>query len=150
MWLVKSDTRPLRAQAATTMLAAAIATASYWFTASHHVFDLEVQEMRYRMVGEWFATNTPPNAVAIAALHSGSLRIYSGRTTLRMDGIPEGMLLDTLRSLQSAGYVPYAVLESGGEYEEYSRRFRPNTISALAVTPEAMIRGVQIFRLTAR
>jgi hypothetical protein len=149
-WLVKSDTRPLRAQAATAMAAAAIATASYWFTASHHVFDLEIQEMRYRMVGEWFAKNTPPNAVAIAALHSGSLRIYSGRTTLRVDGIPDGMLLDTLRSLQNAGYVPYAVLEAGGEYEAYARRFRPNTIPALVITPEAMIRGVQIFRLTAR
>ena len=149
-WLAKSDTRPVRARLVTALAAVGCAAASFWFTSTHHVFDLDVQEMKYAAVGNWFAKNTPPNAVAIASLHSGSLRIYSDRVTLRMEAIPGDLLLDTVRSLQRASYVPYVVLEGGDEYEDYVRRFRPDGIPALAVVPETRIRGVLILRLTAR
>ena len=150
VWLAKGDRHALRAQMVATVLAAMISVGSYAFLSDHHVFDMHVHEMKYPLVGEWFAKNTPRNAVAIAALHSGSLRFYGNRAVLRIEALPDGMLLETVRSLQRAAYVPYLVIEQGDEYEELARRFHPDAIGSLTVTPEARIRGVQILRLQAR
>jgi hypothetical protein len=150
VWLAAGHGHALRAQMVSTVLSAMIAVGSYAFLSDHHVFDMHVHEMKYRLVGEWFATNTPPNAVAIAALHSGSLRFYADRAVLRIEAVPDGMLLETVRSLQHAGYVPYAVLEQGDEYEDLERRFHPAASGPLTITPEARVRGVQMLRLEAR
>jgi hypothetical protein len=60
------------------------------------------------------------------------------------------MLLETVRSLQRAAYVPYAVLEQGDELEALERRFHPGAIESLTIAPETRIRGVYILRLEAR
>jgi hypothetical protein len=147
VWLARARRHRLRGEIVGAVVAAAIAAGSYAFLTDHHVFDLHVHEMKYPLVGEWFAAHTPQNAVAIAALHGGSLRFYSHRATLRVDALPEDMLLETVRALQRADYVPYVVLEQGEEYEEFDRRFHPDLIASLTVTPEARLRGVYILRL---
>jgi hypothetical protein len=147
VWLVRGYRHPLRAMIAATGVSIAIAGGAYAFAAAHHLFDLRNQEMKYPLVGEWFAKHTPPNAVAIAALHSGSVHFYSGRPVVRADAIPDGLLLDTVRSLERAAYVPYLVLESGDEYEVFERR-QPDAARSLTMVPEARIRGVLIARLS--
>ena len=150
VWLANGINHPLRAHIVATVVAIAIAAGSYAFLLDHSTFDLHVSEMKYPLVGEWFARNTPQNAVAISALHSGSLRFYSDRATLRMEALPEGALLETVNALQRAAYVPYVVLEQGDEYEEFEHRFHPDAIGSLTITPEARIRGVQVLRLATR
>jgi hypothetical protein len=150
VWLANGVNHPLRANIVATVVAIAIAAGSYAFLLDHSTFDLHVSEMKYPLVGEWFARNTPQNAVAISALHSGSLRFYSDRATLRMEALPEGALLETVNALQRAAYVPYVVLEQGDEYEEFEHRFHPDAIGSLTITPEARIRGVQVLRLATR
>jgi len=115
-----------------------------------HVFDMAVQEQRYRLVGEWFGAHTPPHAVAISSLHSGSLRIYSGRPTVRAELLPDDSLVETVSALERAGYVPYLALEQGDEYGEFDRRFHPLSDAALDIIPEGRVRGVAFLRLTIR
>ena len=128
-------------------VAIAAAFQSYSFLARQHLPELWQQELRYPLVGRWFATNTPANSVALAALHGGSIRYYSGRPTLRLDALPGGALARTLLALQQAGYEPYLVVEQGDEFEAYQRRFPDDPNTSVTMTPETRIRGVYVFRL---
>jgi hypothetical protein len=141
---------PARAYVVATIAAIVLAGGSYAFLQRQHVFDIAVQEQRYRDVGEWFGAHTPPHAVAISSLHSGSLRIYAGRPTVRAELMPDASLIETVRALERAGYVPYLALEQGDEYEEFDRRFHPLSDAALDVVPEGRVRGVAFLRLTIR
>jgi 4-amino-4-deoxy-L-arabinose transferase-like glycosyltransferase len=141
---------PAAASLVAAIAAIVLAAGSYAFLQRRHMFDVAAQEQRYPVVGEWFATHTSPRAVAISSLHSGSLRIYAGRPTLRAELLPDGSLVDTVRALETAGYVPYLALEQGEEYEEFDRRFHPFSDAALDVVPEGRARGVAFLRLTSR
>ena len=141
---------PAGAYVAATIAAIVLAIGSYAFLQRERVFDLAVQEERYRLAGEWFGAHTPPHAVALSSLHSGSLRIYAERPTVRADLLPDGSLVETVSALERAGYVPYLALELGDEYEEFNRRFHPLSDAALDVVPEGRVRGVVFLRLTAR
>jgi hypothetical protein len=141
---------PAVAYVVATIAAIVLAGGSYAFLQRQHVFDIAVQEQRYRLVGEWFGAHTPPHAVAISSLHSGSLRIYAGRPTVRAELLPDGSLVETVSALERAGYVPYLALEQGDEYEEFDRRFHPLSDAALDIIPEGRVRGVTFLRLTIR
>jgi hypothetical protein len=138
-----------RARVAALLVAAAASAVSWTFVSRRHVFDLREQERKYPLVGEWFAKQTPGQAVAIASLHSGSLRYYSGRPIVRAEAIPEHRLVDTVDALQRAGFAPYVALEQD-ELDDFVRRFQPYAIPQLTMEPLARIRGVNIFRLTTR
>jgi hypothetical protein len=141
---------PARAYVVATIAALGVAAGSYAFLQRQHAFDMAVQEQRYRLVGEWFGAHMPPHAVAISSLHSGSLRIYAGRPTVRADLLPDGSLIETVSALERAGYVPYLALEQGDEYEKFDRRFHPLSDAALNIIPEGRVRGVAFLRLTIR
>jgi hypothetical protein len=140
--------RPGRAAVASTIVAVAAVLWSSHVVSSRHVLDLQEPERKYPLVAAWFGVNTTDRAVAIAALHSGSLRYYTGRATLRMEALPPGQLGETVSSLQRAGYEAYAVLEQGDEFEEFLRRFQPDGIAGLTQEPLVRIRGVYVLRLT--
>lgn len=145
-----SAARPRRSRLAVSALVLAAAASSYGFLSRQNVFGLREQEQRYPLVGEWFARNTPTNAVVIGSLHTGSVHYYSRRATLRFDVLPEGRLGDTLGALRRAGYIPYLALEQGDEIESFRSRFHPDAIRNLDVQPQARIRGVYIARLNPR
>jgi len=141
---------PVRAHVVATIAAIVLAGGSYAFLQREDVFDVAVQEQRYRLVGEWFGARTPPQSVAISSLHSGSLRIYAGRPTVRAELLPDGSLVETVGALERAGYVPYLALEQGDEYEAFDRRFHPFAEAALDIIPEGRVRGVAFLRLAIR
>ncbi len=147
---VRSAAHPRRSRLAVSALAFAAAPSSYSFLLRQNVFALGVQERRYSLVGEWFARNTPSNAVVIGSLHTGSVHYYSRRATLRFDVLPEGRFGDALAALQRAGYVPYLALEQGDEVESFQKRFHPDAIRNLDVQPQTRIRGVYIALLNPR
>lgn len=140
---------PAVAAIVATIASIVLAGGSYVFLQRHHVFDLAVQEQRYPLVGEWFAAHAPPHAVAISSLHSGSLRIYAGRPTVRAELLPDGSLVETVRALERAGHVPYLALEQD-EFEAFDRRFHPLSDAALDVIPEGRVRGVTFLRLATK
>ncbi len=148
--MCRSAAHPRLFRVVVSALVLAAAASSYSFLSRQNVFGRREQEQRYSLVGEWFARNTPTNAVVIGSLHTGSVHYYSRRATLRFDVLPEGRLADALAALQHAGYVPYLALEQGDEIESFQNRFHPDAIRNLHVQPQTRIRGVYIALLNPR
>jgi len=90
---------------------------------------------------------TEPEAVIISAQHSGTLRYYAGRLTLRWDVGDPAWLDRTVEWLAAHGHHPYFVLE---ESEIEALRAKAGPVSAAARldwTPMVTFRGrsVQAF-----
>jgi hypothetical protein len=85
-------------------------------------FDLGLSERRYLDVARFIASHTDPNAVILSVQHSGSLRLYADRLTLRYDALDPLWLDRVVEHLQSIGRRPYYVLD-GGEVDAFKRRF---------------------------
>jgi hypothetical protein len=123
-----------------------IATAAAWLAwhgvrtaADRFAFDLGRGERRYIDVARYIAVRTEPDAVILSGQHSGSLRLYSGRLTLRWDQLEPGWLDRAVEHLQSTGRRPYFVLD-GGEVEAFKERFGgTNRLGALDWPPIAMV-----------
>lgn len=103
-------------------------------------------EARYPLAGDWFNVNTPPNSVVLANQHSGSLRWYGKRQTLRWDFIDPQQLTTTVRELQSHGATVYVALE-GDEVKMFDDRFA-GVIDQLKIDHVGSIRNVNFRRLS--
>jgi hypothetical protein len=90
--------------------------------AERSAFDIGRWERRYVDVGRFFASHSDSNAVAIALQHSGTLRMYAGRLTLRFDQLDPAWLDRAVRFLADNGRHPFIVLEDG-EVEMFRMRF---------------------------
>jgi hypothetical protein len=110
-------------------------------------WDISSLEARYPLAGEWINVNTPPHSVVLASQHSGSLRWYGRRQTLRWDFIDPRQLAETVRELQSHGATVYAALE-GNEAAMFDERFA-GVIDQLQVDHVGSIRNVSFRRLLA-
>jgi len=109
------------------------------------VWDIASLEARYPLAGEWVNVNTPPTSVVLANQHSGSLRWYGKRQTVRWDFIAPGQLVTTVRELQSHGATVYVALE-GDEVAMFDQRFA-GVIDGLQVDPVGRVRNVSFLRL---
>jgi hypothetical protein len=85
-------------------------------------FRLGRLERRYVDVARFVAAHTEPDAVIFSVQHSGSLRIYADRLTLRFDQLDPLWLDRAIAHLQSIGRRPYYVLD-GLEVEAFRARF---------------------------
>jgi hypothetical protein len=79
-------------------------------------------ERRYAVIGEYVRDQLPPNAILLSIIHSGSVRYYSGRSTLRWDWLPAEWLEPSLAFLRSNGYRPLLLIEDW-ERSQYMKRF---------------------------
>src|SRR5262249_3886414 len=140
--------RSIRVAIVGSIVAVAAVCWSSHVVSTRHVLDLREQERKYPLVGSWFGAHTSPRAVAIAALHSGSLRYYTGRPPWRREALAPSSLGGVISGFQGAGYEPYIVLEKGDEFVEYLHRFQPDGIAGLTQNPLADVRGVYVMRLT--
>jgi hypothetical protein len=109
------------------------------------VWEIAAIEARYPLAGEWVNINTPPNAVVMANQHSGSLRWYGKRQTIRWDFIDPNQLAPTVGELQSHGATVYVALE-GDEVAMFDQRFGA-VIDQLQVDYVGNIRNVSFRRL---
>jgi hypothetical protein len=127
------------------MLVAALtcAAASHRFLEREGIYRLPTLEAKYALVGEWFKRNTSERVVVLAGLHSGPIRLYGNRATIRWDEIPEMSLAATLRSLISAGYEPYLALDLPSEPPLFEKRSFAQPISLEQV---ARVRVVNIYK----
>ena len=120
------------------------AAASYRFLQAEGLGRNATLEAKYPLVGEWFRQHTSERAVVLAGLHSGTIRLYGSRQTIRWDRIPETALAATLVRLVEAGYEPYLALDLPTEPPLFEARFRAQSVDAQQV---ARVRVVNIYRL---
>jgi hypothetical protein len=100
-------------------------------------------------VGQWVREQTPPGAVVVSALHSGSIRYYAGRDTVRWDMIPERMLAASVGSLASHGHAVYLALDVPSEADPFAARFRDD-LAHVSMIPLARVDAVLLYKLQCR
>jgi len=109
-------------------------------------FRLHDLESRFVRAGRAVADRLPSNAIVVTSWQSGSVRHYSGRTTLVWDGLDGAWLDRALAFLESRGLAPFLLLES---WEEplFRERFHASPIGRLDWPPSIEIGGVvRVFR----
>lgn len=104
-------------------LAWLLAFASHTFVSSRGVFQLADAESKFPRVGTWFSENAADDDVVLAALHSGSIRYYSRRQTVRWDRLPPGSLADVVTAIARRGGAAYLAMDGNAEREEFTERF---------------------------
>jgi hypothetical protein len=110
-------------------------------------FDVARGEAKYVDVARVVDAVTDPDAVIISAVHSGSLRYYAGRLTLRWDTGDPAWLDRTAEWLAARGHHPYFVLEPQEIAELRTRFGQRSMLARLDWTPMVVfpVGGVQLF-----
>lgn len=102
---------------------------------SHNVFPSAEGERRYATVASFVATVTEPSSVILTSQHSGPLRYYGGRLTLRFDALDAEWLDRAVEWLTQAGRHPYFLIEDW-ELPLFRDRFAArNRLGRLELSP---------------
>jgi hypothetical protein len=144
--LLASWLRPAVRSIALFGIAVTCAYASHAYLERHRVFDLKRAEAKYPMLGRWLAGHTPERAVILSALHSGSIRYYGARETVRWDEMPAGTLGETVRRLRGQGYATFVALDVPSEAEPFNARFR-DELDRVQMLPAGRVREVNVWEL---
>ncbi|HUL74720.1 MAG TPA: hypothetical protein VLT86_16535 [Vicinamibacterales bacterium] len=109
-------------------------------------FDLWRGDLRYVAVAKLTRRLTDPSSVIYAMQHSGSLRYYGGRLTVRYDEIDNDWLDRSLAWFESRGVHPYLLVEEW-ELEPLRTHFAGSRALAMLDTPPLMTYegGARIF-----
>jgi hypothetical protein len=90
----------------------ALLTTTLGFAWQEGVFGgLREGERRYIEIGEFVSRTLPAEAALLSVQHSGSLRFYGGRLTLRFDWIEKDGLSRALAEIERIGLHPYLVID---------------------------------------
>ena len=103
-------------------LVIAAGVAGVGFAATHLVFQIGVTERRYATIARLVDTMTEPDAVILTMPHSGTVRYYAGRDTLRYDVLNEDWIDRAIAWLAAQGRHPYVLLEDW-EQPKFEARF---------------------------
>jgi hypothetical protein len=108
-------------------------------------------ERRYVSVGKLVRTATDRNSLILSMIHSGSVRYYAGRMTLRYDLLDPGWLDAAVEWLSARGVHPYLLVDKW-EIAEFEQRFAgERTVSRVRGNPLFVYKGattVFLFDLT--
>jgi hypothetical protein len=123
------------------LAAAAIVGAIAWhgvnYAIDRSVLELWVGEGRYVSIGRYVASKLPDRAVILSMQHSGNIRYYSGRLTVRYDLIPATRLDWVIAELRRLGYHPYVALDNWEEPRFRERFAKHSALAALDWQPVA-------------
>jgi hypothetical protein len=112
-------------------------------------FGMQDGERKYVVVADIVRNRTETRAVILSMQHSGTLRYYGARMTLRYDWLDPEWLDRTVNWLNEHGAHPYAVLETW-EVPLFQRKFGRHSVrGTLPMTPLVMPQDVMLFDLTA-
>jgi hypothetical protein len=145
MHIARLPRKPAVTAAVTIAFIAIVAGRSEILLGKSSVWEIASLEERYPLAGEWINVNTPQTSVVMANQHSGSLRWYGKRQTIRWDFIAPEQLTTTVRDLQSHGATVYVALE-GDEVAMFDQRFA-GVIDQLQVDHVGRVRNVSFRRL---
>jgi 4-amino-4-deoxy-L-arabinose transferase-like glycosyltransferase len=110
MALWRAEWGVLRAAALAAVLA--LATTGVLFARGHSVFDLWQSAQRYVVAGAFAGRLTEPGSVIVCMQHSGSVRYYGGRMTVRYDMLVPGAIDDLLSWFAARGTHVYLLAEN--------------------------------------
>ena len=145
MRLARIAPNPWAIAAFTIVFAIGLAARSETLMRRSSVWDIQRLEERYALAAGWVDVNTPKDSVVLANQHSGSIRWYGNRHTIRWDFIEAGRLVDTVRELSARAGSVYVALE-GREVEMFNERFG-SEVDRLRVDHVGSVRNVQFRRL---
>jgi hypothetical protein len=133
-----------RATAAGLLLAIAVFAFRIEGVRRAEILGARVSGVVYLSAAEYVRTRLPANAVILTVQHSGSLRHYTNRLTMRWDLLAGEWWPRALEVLVARGYRPYLLVASFEE-AQLRRQFSlseaidaPGTLVAEMTTPEAM------------
>jgi len=139
--------------AAAVALVAACVSLSVQFAKNQFIFDWQQHESRYVRAAERAAELTPRDAVLFSSQHSGSLRYYTNRVTLRYDLLSPRHLETALDQLRGKGRASFLVIDDWEAKDFRSRFDGAPPVRRLESAPLARISGppdVLIYALTDR
>lgn len=102
------------------------------------VFDLREREARYGLAGRFIRDQTSPRTVILAMQHSSSAPFYSGRSSVRIDGLDAAALTQII-DWARAGRRPLAYVLDLDEAEALRRRLPDHEAASLDWPPRAEI-----------
>ena len=111
------------------------------------LLDTKTFERRYVVVAQYARNAFPGNAVFISMQHSGSVRYYGDRKTVRYDWLPSQSLDDAVADLNRLGLKPYFLLEDWEEERFQSRFGAYSRLGKLDWPPTVVLRreGIRIY-----
>jgi hypothetical protein len=133
------------AEAVVVLLVAGIVVAGGMQAMGRGVFELWTVERRYPALGAFVRTTLPANAFVVADQHSGSIRFYADRPTLRWTVLDRASLGTAVEGLREAGYAPYVALEAH-EVPLFRERFAESPELLDRLTLVATVEGTRVFR----
>jgi hypothetical protein len=121
----------LGAAALSTCVAVMMVHSVRFLDAKDILANTDAERRRYLDAGHYLESVLPAEAIVLAMQHSGSVRYYTGRLTMRWDVLEAGRLDTAVAALQARGVPVFALLESWEE-EDFRRRFASQrTVEAL-------------------
>lgn len=93
-----------------------------WYAQKEGALDLGRNEQRYVNIAQLVRDTTEPNSVIITLQHSGSVRYYGERTTLRYEVLSDRWLDRAIAWLNTNGFKPYILLDAP-EHEPFRQKF---------------------------
>lgn len=99
-----------------------------WFSAYMAAFAIGADEQRYIAIAQHVRERTEAKSVILSLQHSGSVRHYGGRLTLRYDMLEDAWLDRAVQWLIDEGFHPYILLDDWEE-ERFRARFRSSGTS---------------------
>jgi len=103
----------------------------------------DLSERKYAAAGEIVRSRTEPDSVVYAFQHSGSLRHYGGRMTLRYDVLDPEWLDRSVEWFAERGVHAYAVLDSW-EVDRFRERFAGQRLVSQIDRPLVTYRGAVV------
>lgn len=94
-------------------ICAAAVTANLWFAWRHDTFRIGLTESRYPQVARGVAKLTNAESGILTLQHSGTVRYYAGRMTLRWDLVEPRQFGALLAWMRSHGHHPYLLIDAG-------------------------------------
>ncbi len=111
------------------------------------IFNSADYERRHIRAAEALALHAPANAMVLSVQHSGSVRYYANRITLRYDWLKEDQLDTAVRDMLAAGFQPFMVVDDW-EADEFRHRFSPGSrLGRLDWEPVARVAGQPAVRI---
>ncbi|HEY0284912.1 MAG TPA: glycosyltransferase family 39 protein [Vicinamibacterales bacterium] len=106
-----------------------------YYASTHGAFPSGEGEHRYVSIAKMVEQATDPSAVIFTGQHSGPIRYYAGRTTIRFDLLDQAWLDRAVQWLNAQGRGPYFLLEEW-EVTEFQNRFSAsNALGTIALAP---------------
>jgi hypothetical protein len=126
---------------AVAIIVLAIGVRGLWFAWDRSAFHSWQGERRYVSIGNHVRARTPQNSVIFSMQHSGSLRYYAGRVTLRYDALDGRWLDRAIAFFEERGVAPFLLLEEW-ELPDFTKRFRSQAaLERLGRPPVFIYRG---------